>query len=552
MNIEKLKRGLTPPQLRDIFLPNGLYSLLMMCDGGEFSEDEILQRITNYLSNKELLTDPKKRSALLASMRPEEALELGQELGLDVTQADCFDKLERWSKKVKQEQLGDLFRFFNLNFDAKEVQPNCPQNEPTSKLVDPNYGLFEYQKRGMFEVIQRWNTGHKRVLLHMPTGSGKTRTAMSIVCNRLSNNDKKLVIWLANSKELCQQAASEFIRSWKNLGNYPVKVYVHTGDEKVDIDNIDEGFLSITLQSANNLVKNSPNLIKKFRNTSPLVVFDEAHLSIAPTYRDVMDSLVPKISEIGLHPLLLGLTATPGRASEEESEILAREFERNIVEIKGPNGEPIIQYLLKEKYLANPKFKTITVPFNIASNFLKSEHKPADYKFLKRDEKRLLNYIANDQQRNLFIIKYIVEHVLPSKLRIIFFAASVEQAELINSFLNIWSGKRISEVVTAVSQDRNKAIDWFREKAVEGAPRVLCNYGVLTTGFDAPEIDAVIIGRPVSNLVLYSQMVGRGLRGPRSHGTEEVEIIRIRDNGLPEFVDLGQAFNNWNNNWRRS
>lgn len=234
MDIEKLKRGLTPPQLRDTFLPNGLYSLLMVCDGGEFSEDEILQRITNYLSNKELLTDPKKRMALLSSMRPEEALELGQELGLDVTQADCFDKLERWSKKVKQEQLGDLFRFFNLNFDAEEVQPDCPKNEPTSEVVDPNYGLFEYQKRGMFEVIQRWNTGHKRVLLHMPTGSGKTRTAMSIVCNRLSNNDKKLVIWLANSKELCQQAASEFIRSWRNLGNYPIKVYVHTGDEKVD------------------------------------------------------------------------------------------------------------------------------------------------------------------------------------------------------------------------------------------------------------------------------------------------------------------------------
>ena len=78
MDIEKLKRGLTPPQLRDTFLPNGLYSLLMVCDGGEFSEDEILQRITNYLSNKELLTDPKKRMALLSSMRPEEALKLGK------------------------------------------------------------------------------------------------------------------------------------------------------------------------------------------------------------------------------------------------------------------------------------------------------------------------------------------------------------------------------------------------------------------------------------------------------------------------------------------
>ena len=43
--------------------------------------------------------------------------------------------------------------------------------------------------------------------------------------------------------------------------------------------------------------------------------------------------------------------------------------------------------------------------------------------------------------------------------------------------------------------------------------QIMCNYGVLATGFDAPKEDVVCIGRPTSSSVLYSQMIGRGLRG---------------------------------------
>jgi superfamily II DNA or RNA helicase len=59
---------------------------------------------------------------------------------------------------------------------------------------------------------------------------------------------------------------------------------------------------------------------------------------------------------------------------------------------------------------------------------------------------------------------------------------------------------------------------------------VLCNYGVLTTGFDAPRVRAVVIGRPTASRVLYEQMIGRGMRGPRFGGTDECLVIDLDDN----------------------
>jgi len=83
-----------------------------------------------------------------------------------------------------------------------------------------------------------------------------------------------------------------------------------------------------------------------------------------------------------------------------------------------------------------------------------------------------------------------------------------------------------------------------------GEPMVLCNYGVLTTGFDAPLTSAAIIARPTKSLVLYSQMVGRVIRGPRVGGTPRAEIWTVIDTSLPGFDSLTGAFNNWEDVWR--
>jgi DNA repair protein RadD len=72
-----------------------------------------------------------------------------------------------------------------------------------------------------------------------------------------------------------------------------------------------------------------------------------------------------------------------------------------------------------------------------------------------------------------------------------------------------------------------------------GDIKVLCNCEVLTTGFDAPKVTHVVMARPTVSQVLYEQMVGRGLRGPRFGGTQGCIIIDCEDNYRVERPVLG-------------
>ena len=88
-------------------------------------------------------------------------------------------------------------------------------------------------------------------------------------------------------------------------------------------------------------------------------------------------------------------------------------------------------------------------------------------------------------------------------------------------------GIRAAHVDGEIPKGRRGAIiNEFRKNKIQ----ILCNYGVLSTGFDAPKIDVVFISRPTASVVLYSQMIGRGLRGPSIGGTEECKIVDLIDN----------------------
>ena len=89
-------------------------------------------------------------------------------------------------------------------------------------------------------------------------------------------------------------------------------------------------------------------------------------------------------------------------------------------------------------------------------------------------------------------------------------------------------------------QDRRLWLKQYKR----GDFRTLINFGVLTTGFDAPNTNAILITRPTASLVLYSQMIGRGIRGERMGGNEECLLVDIEDN-LRDFPSESQAFNHF-------
>ena len=67
--------------------------------------------------------------------------------------------------------------------------------------------------------------------------------------------------------------------------------------------------------------------------------------------------------------------------------------------------------------------------------------------------------------------------------------------------------------------------------------------------FDAPRTSAAVIARPTKSLVLYSQMLGRALRGPLAGGNDQAEIITVVDTELPGFRDPAETFFNWEDVW---
>ena len=90
---------------------------------------------------------------------------------------------------------------------------------------------------------------------------------------------------------------------------------------------------------------------------------------------------------------------------------------------------------------------------------------------------------------------------------------------------------------------RKTLIDKFKSNEIQ----IICNYGVLSTGFDEPKIDVVFMTRPTNSIVLYSQIIGRGLRGTLIGGTEFCEIYSVVDNilDLPNNKEIFNYFDEY-------
>ena len=88
-------------------------------------------------------------------------------------------------------------------------------------------------------------------------------------------------------------------------------------------------------------------------------------------------------------------------------------------------------------------------------------------------------------------------------------------------------GVNASHVDGTTSLNRRSAT---LEDFKKGKLNILCNERLMSTGFDAPKTDTIVIAKPTFSIVLYSQIIGRGLRGPEIGGTEYCKIIDVKDN----------------------
>jgi superfamily II DNA or RNA helicase len=279
-----------------------------------------------------------------------------------------------------------------------------------------------------------------------------------------------------------------------------------------------KAFIVGGFQKLYELVKSNSPIIEELRKRVSLIVVDEAHRVTAPTYAAVTKAFMGEDTRV------VGLTATPGKSAidSEQNQELAEFFFSTLVDIQPePKDMDVIDYLRKKKVLASAMYVPLVTgrDYELTPRELKQLEESFDFppSFLAR--------LGLDQIRNLEILKKIQGEIEIGNT-ILFFGATVEQSKLVSGVLRMLGIAADHIDGKTPRAQRHAMIDSFRN----GRLSVLCNFGVLSTGFDAPKTDVVFIARPTQSIVLYSQMIGRGLRGPAIGGTDTCKIIDVLDN----------------------
>ena len=167
---------------------------------------ELNKILNNNYSLEELLLNPITRRNVFLVMKRNEVEDLIAYLEIEI-HSDPWKTIE--SVTFKGVYLEKLFDFFNL------VIPDVVGDEWIGRhKINPEYPLYNYQNSVLLKIQRVLKTDQNRVLLHMPTGSGKTRTTISYICRYLIENEQTNVVWFANTVELLDQAYNEFQRAW--------------------------------------------------------------------------------------------------------------------------------------------------------------------------------------------------------------------------------------------------------------------------------------------------------------------------------------------------
>jgi len=509
--------------------------LVTLLDPGLATPTKLRELVVGLRTRVGLLISQETRACLVDLLRPKEAEALATVLQIS-SDKNAYNSLKGLRIRSGSEREQMLFDFFEIT--RPTLEPVVPA--PSMSVSPVEYGLFPHQRDAARKIKIHLTQGLRRVVLHMPTGSGKTRTTMNILADHLRINEPSLVIWLAYSEELCEQAAEEFEEAWRYLGNREIGVYRFWGDRDLDSETAEDGIIIAGLSKIYSAAKQSIQFISRLGSKTSLVVIDEAHSAVAETYKLILNALVVQHPSTGL----LGLTATPGRtwSDIESDEELAHFFDRKKVTLQITGFANPVDYLVAEKYLAQVEYKPLFYEGGI-------ELTEADVKRIQESldlPETILKRLADDEMRNLQII-LAIEELAKSHQRIIVFATTVEHSNILATVLRARGHQAKSITGNTPSPERARTIEEF--KSASNDVRIICNYGVLTTGFDAPRTSAALIARPTKSLVLYSQMIGRAVRGLRAGGNETAEIVTVVDQNLPGFGSVSEAFNNWEDIW---
>jgi superfamily II DNA or RNA helicase len=389
------------------------------------------------------------------------------------------------------------------------------------------------------------STGADRGMVALPTGAGKTRVAVQALVDGLRQGyiaDDEPLVWIAQTEELCEQAAETWTHIWRAVGpEVPMNLGRLWGTNSVVEDPSSFQLVVAGIDKLRSVSEKEGDKYEWLREPS-VVVIDEAHTSVTSEYTKALDWLgrSGRTRKVSQRRPLIGLTATPFRGrSQQETERLVNRYGANRLDtgaFKAPDN-PYLE-LQDMGVLAQVRQQIL---YGVNVNLTNEEI--ADIEKMRRLPPGVTERLGDDNDRTLRIVDHIAAQ--PDDWTVLVFAPSVESSRTLAGLLSHRGVPAISISSNTDTAARRHYVEQFKS----GGIRVITNYGVLTQGFDAPKVRAVYVTRPTFSPNVYQQMIGRGLRGPLNGGSEEVTIVNVQDN----FTQFGEllAFNQFEYLWQR-
>ncbi|WP_309234490.1 sacsin N-terminal ATP-binding-like domain-containing protein [Nocardia sp. XZ_19_385] len=406
---------------------------------------------------------------------------------------------------------------------------------PGAVILSPLHDFQRDISDKLQEVLtQRDEKGRAaKAMVELPTGAGKTRVAAQTVLEmfidgRLSGP----VLWIAQSKELCEQAVQTWSMVWRGLGDERPLTVGRLWDSNV-IHEPDTAFSIIVATDAMLDSVHSRPEYEWLRDASAVIV-DEGHRAgDSERYTRLLSWL--GVAGHGWMRPLVGLSATPFKGkSAEATQRLAARFGNQILRAFDSNPYKALVDLGVLARVRHQVLDGVDVALTAAQL--------AKIRSSRLIDPTVLDQIGKDHKRLSIVVDHIM--TLDPDWPVLVFTPNVLSAQILAATLRY--RKIAAESVSGQTgrQQRRDVIDKFRR----GEIRVLTNCDLLIQGFDAPGVRALYIARPTFSPNAYIQMAGRGLRGKANGGKEECLIVDMVD----DFGDINSllGFREYEHLWR--
>lgn len=395
--------------------------------------------------------------------------------------------------------------------------------------------LYAHQLDAINELNSNDEKENMSALVVLPTGAGKTMTAVRWLLSTAINKNKK-VLWIAHRHLLLEQAADAFaINAYSdiilNRQTFKYRIISGNHDRPIHIKPDDD----ILVMSKDSLAP-SPNALDSWLAGEEELYFviDEAHHTTAKSYGKIINYLKAK----DLRLKLLGLTATPFRTSEQEQGLLGKIFTDGIV------YQTDLRNLIKKGILATPHFEEYHTESLLGENL-----EPRAIKRISQSDiipEALQKQIVDNAMRNKFIVNQFFKNGNPKRYgKTLVFALNKIHAYSLKKLFEeeakkqgmklgigvIVSGKSSEFIGIDISnKDNQEQIEAFGLPSDDPKSiQILINVNILTEGADLPRTQTVFLTRPTTSTVLMTQMIGRALRGENAGGTNKAIIVSFID-----------------------